>query len=143
MKFYHLFDKGDGLQLGSLGEFDGFDTASDAADKMVAEGQVTCSIWILDEPSVVVLLKSIRAFSLPGVIKEGHARVTEKFIAEYLALAPGTTLFGYPIMDLDRDSLMASAIHAFQLVNEERKQHLSSVEMLTGVAKVKDKLSAG
>lgn len=136
MKFYHLADKGKGLQLEFLGEFDGFDTASDAADKQVSDGNVGASIWILDEICVRVLFDSM----LAAGCKEGTHRLPENFVKEYGDIAKTTTMMGLPMDQLDRESLMASAVWGYKALDTERKQHMSSIDLMAAIGEKRKKL---
>lgn len=128
MKYFHLCEKGKGLELELLGDFVNFDGADEEAQKRVADDKVKASVWILDEPGVAVLSKSIA---------DGGAfqRLQENFIQEHLKIAEGSTLFGIKVQELDRESLMAAAMHGYKSHQDEMKRHGASVELLASAAR--------
>lgn len=140
MKYYHLYDSGEGMKLGFLGICDTFDEADEVAQKLVEENKVSTSIWILSESDVQTLFSSIKK-EIPDmepilVDMRVRARLPAKFIEERLPIADTMTMMGMPVKDLDEDSLKATIVCGFQTVSAERKHHEHSLEMMTALSKI-------
>ena len=141
MKYYHLYDSGEGLKLGFLGICDTFDAADAIAQKLVEENKVSTSVWILAEPDVQVLFSSIKK-EIPDMepilvdMRKPPSRLPATFIDEKLPVAQKMTMMGIPVSDLDRESLMATVACGFQTVEAERKHHTRSLEMMTALSNI-------
>ena len=141
MKYYHLYDSGEGMKLGFLGICATFDEADTVAQKLVEENKVSASIWILSEPDVQTLFSSIKK-EIPDMepilvdMRKPPSRLPAKFIEDKLPIAQKMTMMGVPVPDLDRESMMATIACGFMTVEAERKHHTRSLEMMTALKQI-------